>query len=95
MFTRGGLVAGGGRVLLEGVSGLETNSTGMLKSSRADKAPTRPGGKKPTDIPAENVRVLALLDQWKRRPVTQEELQAWEETRKSLDESRPHRPLFS
>ena len=67
------------------------------KSGKKAKAPTAPKSKAKAnkDIPPENLRVIALLEQWKRQPVSDEERQAWEETMKSLDESRPHRPLFS
>lgn len=70
----------------------------MLKATKTTKAPkatTRPRRKKTSAIPPENLRVIALLEQWERMPVSEEELQAWEETKKSLDASRPHRPLFS
>ncbi len=70
----------------------------MLKATRPTrkpKPPARTSHKKPAAIPPENLRVLAVLDQWKRMPVSDEERLAWEETKKSLDEGRPHRPLFS
>ena len=70
----------------------------MLKSSR----PASPKRKKSRAVPPEsaispqNLRALALLDEWEKRPpMTEEEVQAWEETKRSIDESRPHRPLFS
>lgn len=70
----------------------------MLKATRTTKQPknaARPKSKKPTPIPPENLRAIALLEEWKQRPMSDAEIQAWEETMKSLDESRPHRPLFS
>jgi len=67
------------------------------KKPKTSKAPTAPKSKAKAkkDIPPGNLRMIAILEQWRRRPVSDEERQAWEEIKKSLDESRPHRPLFS
>ena len=70
----------------------------MLKatgSTRKPKPPTRAKGKKPAGVPPENLRAIALLEEWKQQPMTDEEIAIWDEAMKSLDESRPHRPLFS
>ena len=72
----------------------------MLKATRSTKkseATTVPLGKAKAkkDIPPENLRMIAILEKWRNQPVSEEDRQAWEDTVKSLDESRPHRPLFS
>ncbi len=70
----------------------------MLKatgSTRKPKPPTRAKGKKPAGVPAKNLRAIAFLEELKQRPTTEEEIAIWDEALKSLDESRPHRPLFS
>ncbi len=72
----------------------------MLKSSKTapKRAPQKPN--KATEAPADEVspkyrKMQALLRKWREEPINDAEADAWEETMRNIDESRPHRPLFS